>query len=47
MTSPLCSRVKIKEKERKKREKRVAILKEEKIVRWVIVSQKVTYLVCD
>jgi len=30
---PLCSRVKIKEKERKKRRKRVAILEEEKIIR--------------
>jgi len=33
---PLCGRVKIKEKERKKREKRVATLAEEKIIRWVI-----------
>jgi len=30
---PLCSRVKIKEKERKKRGKRVATLEEEKIIR--------------
>jgi len=33
---PLCSRVKIKEKDKKKREKRVVTLEEEKIVRWVI-----------
>ena len=32
----LCGRVKIKEEERKKRRKRVAILEKEKIVRWVI-----------
>jgi len=34
--SPLCGGVRIKEKERKKRGKRVAILEEEKIVRWAI-----------
>jgi len=33
---PLCGRVKIKEKKRKKRGKRVATLEEEKIVRWAI-----------
>jgi len=33
---PLCSRVKIKEKDKKKREKRVVTLEEEKIVKWVI-----------
>ena len=33
---PLCSRVKMKEEERKKKEKRIATLKEEKIVRWAI-----------
>jgi len=34
--SPLCGRVKIKEKERKKKGKRVVTLEEEKIIRWVI-----------
>jgi len=33
---PLCSRVKIEEKERKKKEKRVVALEKEKIVRWMI-----------
>jgi len=33
---PLCSRVKIEEKERKKKEKRVVTLEKEKIIRWVI-----------
>jgi len=33
---PLCSGVKSKEKEKKKREKRVATLEKEKIVRWAI-----------
>ena len=33
---PLCSRIRMKEKEGKKRGKRVATLEEEKIVRWVI-----------
>jgi len=31
--TPLCGRVKLKEEERKKREKRVATLEEEQIVR--------------
>ena len=34
--SPLCGRVKIKEKERKKKGKRIVNLEEEKIIRWVI-----------
>ena len=32
----LCSRVKVKEKDKKKRGKRIVILEEEKIIRWVI-----------
>jgi len=33
---PLCNRVKVKEKDKKKRGKRVVTLEEEKIVRWMI-----------
>ena len=33
---PLCSRVKIKEEDKKKRGKRVVTLEEEKIIRWAI-----------
>ena len=36
----LCGRVKIKEEERKKRRKRVAILEKEKIVRWAIDNKE-------
>jgi len=34
--SPLCSRVKVKEEDKKKRGKRIVTLEEEKIVRWAI-----------
>ena len=37
---PLCGRVKIKEEERKKKEKRVATLEEEKIIRWAIDNKE-------
>jgi len=37
---PLCGGVKLKEKEKKKRGKRVATLEEEKIVRWVIDNKE-------
>jgi len=33
---PLCGRVRVKEKERKKRGKRIATLEKKKIVRWAI-----------
>jgi len=33
---PLCSRVKVKEEDKKKRGKRIVTLEEEKIVRWTI-----------
>jgi len=36
----LCSRIRIKEEEGKKRGKRVAILEEEKIIRWVIDNKE-------
>jgi len=37
---PLCSGVKVKEKDKKKREKRVVTLEEEKIVRWAIDNKE-------
>jgi len=36
----LCGRAKLKEEERKKREKRIATLEEEKMVRWAIDDKK-------
>jgi len=36
----LCGRVRMKEKERKKKEKRVATLEEEKIIRWAIDNKE-------
>jgi len=38
--SSLCNRVKVKEKDKKKRGKRVVTLEEEKIVRWMIDDKK-------
>ena len=33
---PLCDRIRMKEEKRKKKEKRVATLEKEKIIRWAI-----------
>jgi len=37
---PLCSRVKVKEENKKKRGKRIVILEEEKIIRWAIDNKE-------
>ena len=37
---PLCGRVRMKEKERKKKEKKVATLEEKKIIRWAIDNKE-------